>query len=187
VGRHTVRTVEELDPTSTIATADTLTLLTAHHSRLGDVLSLIVGNDGHAAAISPGDTVTMEFSALSVVPGRVRDFFLVSNGVYATLDAPGSASTVVWRNALGSAHPNPSVGLVAFHLTAAGGPVSVRIYDVTGRLVRSLVDGALPAGPRDLTWNLKGEQGQRVSSGVYFCRMTAGDWKAQRKMVVLTP
>jgi hypothetical protein len=182
-----VRSIEEVVLSATIAEPDTLTLLAAHHSRLGDALSLLAGDDGRTTAISPGDTVTMEFAAPAVPSGHVRDLFLLSNGVYTTVGGAGSATAVVWRNALGAPRPNPSVGSVAFSLTAAGGPVSIRVYDVAGRLVRSLVDAPLAAGSHELTWTLTNEQGRRVSPGVYFCRMVTGDWRTQRKVVVLSP
>jgi hypothetical protein len=61
----------------------------------------------------------------------------------------------------------------------------VRIYDVTGRLVTSLVDGPMPAGRHELVWDGRSESGERAASGVYFCRFEAGDVHEARSMVLL--
>jgi len=63
--------------------------------------------------------------------------------------------------------------------------VSLEIYDLRGRRVRSLVDEARDAGVYTVFWDGLDEQGGRVSSGVYFYRMRAGDFVQTRKMVLL--
>ena len=45
---------------------------------------------------------------------------------------------------------------------------SVRVYDVAGRLVRTLVEGNLDAGPHEIVWDGTDDAGRRVASGVYF-------------------
>lgn len=69
---------------------------------------------------------------------------------------------------------------------ARDGQVRLQIFDVTGRLVRTLVDGAQTRGFRkSVTWNGLDEVGHRVPSGVYFYRLTADEVVATRKMVML--
>jgi len=63
--------------------------------------------------------------------------------------------------------------------------VSLRIYDVAGRAVRTLVDGPVDAGRHQVAWDGLDDGGRRVSSGVYFYRMTAGAEERERKMVRL--
>ncbi len=63
--------------------------------------------------------------------------------------------------------------------------VSLRVYDVAGRLVRELVSGnTLEAGTHSVAWNGRGESGQRVGAGLYFCRLQAGAFSATRRMVL---
>ena len=68
--------------------------------------------------------------------------------------------------------------------------VAIRIYDVTGRLVRALDLGHRPAGfyttkDRAAYWDGKNEAGEQVSSGIYFYIIQAGgDFTATRKMVI---
>jgi predicted esterase len=51
--------------------------------------------------------------------------------------------------------------------------VEIRIYDTSGRRVRSLVAGPAPAGNRDVRWDGTGDRGEALPGGVYLVRMTA--------------
>lgn len=98
-------------------------------------------------------------------------------------DAPPSAAAFsLQQNA-----PNPfnPTTQIAFTVPDGGAPVSLRIYDLTGRLVRTLVDGNEPAGTRSVTWSGENDQGQPVPSGTYFYRLTAPSFSEQKKMVLL--
>jgi flagellar hook assembly protein FlgD len=68
---------------------------------------------------------------------------------------------------------------------AKNGPASIRVYDVAGRLVKTLVSGTAEAGPHNITWDASDNGGRRVGAGVYFYRMDAGSWRSQRKVVFL--
>ena len=61
---------------------------------------------------------------------------------------------------------------------------SLKIYDVSGRLVRSLVDQNLSAGYYTEFWNGLNDIGSKVSSGIYFYTIKAGDFQ-DRKMMTL--
>jgi len=63
--------------------------------------------------------------------------------------------------------------------------VSLRVYDVSGRLVRILKDGEEPAGFYTAVWDRKDERGRDVASGVYFYRYVTPLFEETRKMVVL--
>lgn len=62
---------------------------------------------------------------------------------------------------------------------------TVRIYDVSGRLVKTLVDGPMPAGRHELVWQGRSESGEQAASGVYFCRFETGSVREARSMVLL--
>jgi flagellar hook assembly protein FlgD len=70
-------------------------------------------------------------------------------------------------------------------MLAVPGNASLRVYDVSGRLIRSLVDGRLPAGMHEVMWNGRDENGAMAASGVYFYRLSAGEIVQTRKMVLL--
>ena len=65
---------------------------------------------------------------------------------------------------------NPSTRL-SFTLPQ-GGAVQLAVYDIAGRRIATLVDGALAAGDHVVTWNGRGDDGQLQPSGVYYARLT---------------
>jgi hypothetical protein len=83
--------------------------------------------------------------------------------------------------------PNPfnPTTVIRYGVPEWGGDVTLRIYDVSGRLVRTLVDGTEGPGVKTVTWDGRNDRGQTVSSGVYFYRMTAPGFEMTQKMVLL--
>jgi hypothetical protein len=63
--------------------------------------------------------------------------------------------------------------------------VSLKIYDVSGRLVSKLVDGEVIPGVHTVNWTGKDDVNRRCAAGVYFVRFTAGDYQASKKMVLI--
>ena len=63
--------------------------------------------------------------------------------------------------------------------------VSVRIYNVVGQLVKTLVDDYQPAGQHQVVWNGTNENGERVASGIYLYRFVTPDYQKTLKMTLL--
>ncbi len=68
--------------------------------------------------------------------------------------------------------------------------VTITIHDTTGHLIRTLDLGSNPAGlyttkEKAAYWDGKNESGERVSSGIYFYTIQAGDFTATRKMIIV--
>ena len=63
--------------------------------------------------------------------------------------------------------------------------VELSIYDVTGRLVRTLVRGRVPAGMHSARWDGLDAARQPVAAGVYFSSLRTADTQTTRKVVVL--
>jgi flagellar hook assembly protein FlgD len=61
----------------------------------------------------------------------------------------------------------------------------LRVYDVSGRLVRTLVDGRVEAGRHEVAWDGRDQGGRRTASGVYFYRLQGADREMTRKAVRL--
>ncbi len=90
------------------------------------------------------------------------------------------------RFALLGSGQNPSVSQTAIRYSlAAASPVDLRIYSTTGKLVRTLRSGIEPAGLHQVVWDRRDDSGQPVGRGAYFCRMTAGDFRAARKLTIV--
>ena len=82
--------------------------------------------------------------------------------------------------------PNPfnPQTMIRFRVGEAG-PVRVAIYDVTGRLVRTLVDGQMGRGEQGVTWQGRDDSGRTVSSGAYYVRLDTGSKIDQRKIMLM--
>ncbi|NIM18861.1 MAG: T9SS type A sorting domain-containing protein [Candidatus Latescibacteria bacterium] len=82
--------------------------------------------------------------------------------------------------------PNPfsNETTIQFTLPEAS-EVSLRIYDVTGRLVKTLLEGMAGKGTTPIVWNRTNTNGRRVPCGVYFYRLESNTRLATRKLVVI--
>ncbi len=63
----------------------------------------------------------------------------------------------------------------------------VRLYDVRGRAVRTLVNEQVPPGRYQATWDGKDQNGTRVTPGVYFYELIAGADRLTKKALVIAP
>ncbi|MEJ2719693.1 MAG: FlgD immunoglobulin-like domain containing protein, partial [bacterium] len=67
----------------------------------------------------------------------------------------------------------------------SSGPVSLEVFDVAGRRIRTLISKWLTAGNYDITWHGSDQYGNRVASGVYFCRLAFGEDTVTQKIVLV--
>ncbi len=63
--------------------------------------------------------------------------------------------------------------------------VRLDIFDALGRHIRTLFEGALPAGSHRRVWDGRNQQGQIVASGTYIYKLTVGSTRQQRKMILI--
>jgi hypothetical protein len=84
--------------------------------------------------------------------------------------------------------PNPTYNECTISYTLAKtSQVVLKIYDVSGKEVRTLLQTTQQAGPRQLQWDSRNDYGERVSPGVYFCNLTTdGSRSLTRRVVVLS-
>lgn len=126
----------------------------------------------------------------SVVDGRRYAYMVagVSPGGEETLAGPVEIvadlrAQTAW---LAPAAPNPLTTASVFGYGAPRGEsVALAIYDVAGRLVRTLVSGVSDGEPGSVAWDGTGEGGATVASGVYLVRLTAGSSVETSKIAVL--
>ncbi len=141
--------------------------------RVGDVIELRV--------IGPGGNVESQTLSFKVTPQHLANAVLPVN-----LDSIGQPQ----QNQLLQNYPNPfnPETWIPYQLSQDS-PVSVSIYDTTGKMIRTLSIGYQSAGfynsqDRAAYWDGKNALGERVASGVYFYTLTAGEFTAIRKMLI---
>jgi hypothetical protein len=78
---------------------------------------------------------------------------------------------------------NPST-VIEFNVPRATN-ITLRIYDVAGRAVRTLVSGYQSSGRKRVEWNGRDDGGKAVASGVYFYRLSTGNFCETRKIVLV--
>jgi len=85
-----------------------------------------------------------------------------------------------------SSHPNPSNPrtTLTFVLPTAS-HVRLSIHDMSGRRLASLIDDHREAGTHTLIWEGRDSDGNSLPSGVYFCEIETGEYRAMRKMTLL--
>ncbi|PKN79540.1 MAG: hypothetical protein CVU48_04990 [Candidatus Cloacimonetes bacterium HGW-Cloacimonetes-1] len=94
--------------------------------------------------------------------------------------------TPVQSSTLEGNYPNPfnPETTIRYSLKEAG-PVSIRIYNSRGQLVRNLVNKDLPKGHHSVVWDGRDDQGKGVSGGIYLYQMSAGQFSYARKMLLV--
>lgn len=90
--------------------------------------------------------------------------------------------------AIGQVAPNPATAPVIINLAIpaalAGAELEMKIFDVTGRLVRLIGAGPAEPGVRSLGWDLRNARGEEARNGVYFARIRVGDRVENRRVLV---
>jgi hypothetical protein len=121
----------------------------------------------------------------SIQTGLTSGFYLIDEA--GAVDVPASAPAGQ-RLALSGAFPNPSRGgptTIRFDVPAQAARVTLALYSVAGRRVRTLFDGPRLPGPGHASFDGRDDQGARLAPGVYALDLTSGAARARGKLVVL--
>jgi hypothetical protein len=138
--------------------------------------------------ITPTSQVVFQFIASdlpgagSLVEAAVDDFEI--SGLSESAGVASGAPSFAFR--LLPAQPNPlRTGTVISFSLPAEGEVTLSLYGVDGRLVRTLTKGHVDAGVHDVAWDGADHSGRRVAQGVYFYKLVTGERELTRKLVVV--
>ncbi|MEA3432040.1 MAG: T9SS type A sorting domain-containing protein [candidate division WOR-3 bacterium] len=159
-------------------------LATAIHSKNGEVEQKLLVSDQDYEELLPGDTIRFEFTVPpKLEPEWVRDFVFVSNGYYIT-DGDGGSQSAYSNIPLVpslSLYPNPTRNdmVIRFGIPREE-KVSLKVYDVSGREVKMLVDDKVEAGYHTVRFDGKG-----FPSGIYFARLVTNNYEATKKLVLM--
>ena len=146
--------------------------------------------------LAPGDSALAWFAVLAaadlptlqVRADRAAELYadLVVTSIAEENIPPGSEAIAPRRLALLPAVPNPFNPGTTLRLSVDQQQVlRVHIHDVRGRRVRTLVEGLVPAGESDLTWDGRDDTGNPVPSGVYFATLGARSGRQIQRLVLM--
>jgi hypothetical protein len=121
------------------------------------------------------------------VMDRVDHLYDVITWLQNTLGQPTGTTPTTYRTALAQNYPNPFNPSTTIQFTVRERSlVSLRVYNVTGQLVRTLVnEERAPGTVHQVAWDGRNDAGQSVSSGVYFYKLVTSDATQTKKMVLL--
>jgi hypothetical protein len=163
-----------------------LPLVSAVHSKHGDVTNKIADADGDYAEIIPGEHIELAFEYPEPEPGLERDFVIISRGHYVPWEKPASELANTGKSSSLTNYPNPfnPATTVMFNLVSAS-QVTLEVYNIMGQRVCTLVDGYRPPGRHEVTWHGTAADGTPAASGIYFCRLTTETEQKHLKMLLL--
>lgn len=153
------------------------------------VLSSVVGVAGSPCASATrrlngtaGQSAPIGYSASArraLYAGFWKGVFQIPSGIDPILSEG-------FRDGLFLNRPNPvhASTWISYSL-AKQGIVELKIFDATGRVVRTLVDDSAGAGVHQVVWDGRDDTGSPVASGVYFYRIASGDFVSSRKLMLI--
>ncbi len=132
--------------------------------------------------------LTLNEISVCLPDNNICAYQIGANGVgcYGVTDAPGETLQAASSHIVGNA-PNPfNPRTTVFYELARNAQVFMNVYDVNGRLVRSLIQGENQvAGLREVVWDGRNNQRQSVAAGVYFVRLNAGGLVSSQKVSLI--
>jgi glucose/arabinose dehydrogenase/PKD repeat protein len=153
-----------------------------------DVTSAITGNGSYSFGLKNNSSDVVQYNTKEATnrPELLIQGVFTALASYADQEDMSDVAALPENFGLYQNYPNPfnPETSIEFDLPKT---VSVRliIYDILGREVSRLVDEERPAGRHSVLWDGRDENGLRVSSGIYFYSLQAGEFRAARKMLLV--
>jgi hypothetical protein len=139
--------------------------------------------DTHAdgSAVAYGDTILFFCDGSNLLmnySAHPRNTLIAGRELLNVEEPPRAAPQ---QFALHQNYPNPfnAVTMIAYDVNRTG-PVSLKVFDILGREMETLVQGIVSAGFHRVSWNAA-----NVPSGIYFCRMQASGYAQTQKLVLV--
>jgi hypothetical protein len=118
-------------------------------------------------------------------PADARFSLIVGTEAYIAEETARQITLPVYT-AVHQNYPNPfNPSTVIRYDVSRAGPVSLRIYDVSGALVKVLEAAVHVPGGYEVGWDGTNDRGERVATGVYFYRFATPEYRETRKMVLM--
>lgn len=155
----------------------------------GNQLIVTLSTTSGPPTVAVGDTITPDGVTVTDALGNPCVSPIVISGSFGGPTGVEELKTRAVPSgffALSQNRPNPFHEKTEIqYAVPAKSEVSLRIYDLTGRLVRTLVETEVEAGMHVSHWDSRDETGSVVPGGVYLYRLTSGDQVSTRKLILL--
>jgi len=149
----------------------------------GSYQTVISDDNGYAEIFIPSECID-DIRLTAYSPGQISAEAVLTLSITSGADDDDTPLPIVFG--LGQNYPNPfnPTTTIEFTLPRAG-EVSLKIYDILGRLVANPIRQRLEAGQHKITWGGTDQSGKEVASGIYLYRLTSESGIACRKMVLV--
>jgi len=102
----------------------------------------------------------------------------VSNAINLSTN---KAAATAYNNIITAANPR---SIIKYDVLSAG-TLSVKVYTQTGTLVKTVFNGAVPAGKGTIDWDGTNSKGSKVASGIYFIKVSGAGLNAVEKIAIV--
>lgn len=157
-----------------------LVLAAAEHSRLGSVLPAMEENDGNLVSLRAGEELTLSYRGGTGIDAPA---YVLPVAFEQTKESTSPHSVPLLRVRGGEPNPFHETSRLSFQISADS-RVRLEIFDIQGRLIRTLADGVYPAGETSVLWDGRDSSDRKVGAGSYMYRVTAGGQQEQRKLTI---
>jgi hypothetical protein len=171
-----------------------LTIVSDANEAKGIFTIVVLNTEGGQIAKGSGAALNIAISAIGDKFDGVGEISLLNaefdEGVSAEIsrEALSPKALLPKAFAMSQNYPNPfnPSTTIAYDIPEGDNVhVQLNVYNMRGQLVRTLVDESKSEGSYQIQWDGSDNYGRRVSSGVYFYRIKAGEFSKTRKMVIL--
>jgi len=136
---------------------------------------------------SPEDSSFVESSDFSFSNGKIKttiekgEVIIYQFYCVGEEENPDPKQYLLYQNC-----PNPFISSTSIRYSIAkSAQVKLKIYNVAGQLVKTLVNGEQKAGTYKIEWNGKDEKSRFMPSGIYFVKLKVGDFSQTKKLLIL--
>ena len=168
------------------AAADAMTGVTAGPVSVSDIAGDLsfAASDNSGAVYKWNGEAWERLESSYYQSGRMHAM-IDGGGIYVYGDAPGvSSPEIPSEMILRGSFPNPFVAQAAINFSLpTAGRATLRVFDLSGRLITTLADEEMAAADHTVVWNGRDASGNEVGAGVYFCRLEAAGQTATQKML----
>lgn len=134
------------------------------------------------ATVLPGEVVFYRVAAIDR-HGNLSAYTAAAGGIVQTGSDPAQSSVAYF---LAQNQPNPASGRTVISWSLANSePTSLQVFDLRGRLVRTLVSEVRERGAHSIAWDGTDEHGSPVAAGSYVYRLAAGSFQQSRRLLLV--